>query len=106
MDIEQQYEDHINRAARLLPAWFVPRMMNDVWAFGLLLTTGQILRITEILDVIQAADSSLWIDVTMDDTPAGTDFWGKQNHLYAPTSRVKASVNVAQIVAAFELADT
>jgi hypothetical protein len=101
----QEYQDRIERARRLLPTWFVPRMMDDEWFFGLLLVTGRTLRITHIDDVHRAADGSLWIDASMEDPP---DNFSKreEGHLYAPTSRLTVSVNAAHIVAAFELADT
>jgi hypothetical protein len=37
--------DDVEAAEKLLPAWFVPRMMTDEWVFGLLLVTGQVLAI-------------------------------------------------------------
>jgi hypothetical protein len=98
----QDYSDDIDRCAKLLPAWFVPRMMGDVWYFGLLLTTGRTLRISQIDNVHQAADGSLWIDASMEPHEGRDD--GLE--MYAPTSRLTVSVNATHIVAAFELADT
>jgi hypothetical protein len=43
--------DRVARAERLLPAWFVPRMMTDWWHFGLLLVTGQVIAIRGIREV-------------------------------------------------------
>jgi len=100
----------LDRMTRLLPAWFTERMANDVWAFGLLLTTGRILHIETIHDVSQAADGSLWLDVRL----------GKQNAVdadhpqkvgwpplaHSPTDRDTCSVAVSHIVCAVELADT
>jgi hypothetical protein len=88
---------------QLLPAWFVPRMMHDVWYFGLLLTDGTVLRITCINSVWQAADNSLWIDAEMEKWSSGNY---PKNHMFAPTSRLSVSINVAHIMAAFEVADT
>jgi hypothetical protein len=100
----------MDRMSRLLPAWFNERMANDVWAFGLLLTTGRVLHVETILDVSQAAEGSLWLDVRL----------GKQNAVdgehpqkvgwpplaHSPTDRDTCSVAVSHIVCAVELADT
>lgn len=97
-------------ATRLLPAWFTARMMTDNWSFGLLLTTGQVLCIHAIDNIVQAADGSIWLDVEMQSEgswglPDDTSISGVPA-LVSPTSRTKASVNAASVVAAFELADT
>lgn len=92
----------VERCRKLLPTWFVPRMMEDTWFFGLLLSTGRVLAIEHINEVHQAADGSLWIDIDMCGDPVNA--WPSVIH--APTSRTRASVNVAHIVCALELADT
>ena len=56
------YEAMLQRARNLLPAWFIPRMMDDSWSFGLMLTTGVVVAIETINAVHQAADGSIWID--------------------------------------------
>ena len=91
----------VERCRKLLPAWFVPRMMEDAWVFGLLLSTGKVLAIEHIDEVRQAADGSLWIGIDMCRDPANA--WAA---IHPPTSRTRASVNVAHIVCALELADT
>ncbi|HZF51300.1 MAG TPA: hypothetical protein VE093_21730 [Polyangiaceae bacterium] len=91
---------------KLLPAWFVPRMMGDSWYFGLLLTTGQVMAAQTIQKVSQAANGDIWIDVELcDHTPSQGDFGGARV-IAAPTSRRTASVNASHIVAVVELADT
>jgi hypothetical protein len=94
-------------AARLLPAWFVERLMTDTCSFGLLLSTGVILYVESITAVHQAADQSLWLDLNMGmgDDLTRTGLWGFPL-ASAPTSRPQASVNAAHVVAAFELTDT
>jgi hypothetical protein len=85
-------------------------MANDVWAFGLLLTTGRILHIETILDVSQAADGSLWLDVRLGKQgDVHTDYpeksgWPPLSHAF--NDRDTCSVAVSQIVCAVELADT
>jgi hypothetical protein len=108
--VETQDElcDAIEKAERefgkLLPAWFVPRMRMDCWQFGLLMTTGHTIGISSIVDVHQAADGSLWLDVSM----LTSDYEGIADVplFLAPTSRTFASINAAHVVAAFELSDT
>jgi hypothetical protein len=99
-------ENRLERCVKLLPAWFVPRMTDDTWFFGLLLSTGQTLTIEHIDNVSQAADDSLWVDVTMHKEFYAHGLAAWVIPICAPTSRVQASINVAHIVCAFELADT
>ena len=106
------YEQNVERACKLLPAWFVERMMCDSWSFGLMLATGVTVAIVSIDAVHQAADGSLWIDATMQDHTGMLGYLNDPDRsmrgkfFIAPTSRTKISINAATIVAAFELADT
>lgn len=109
MDIKDLDADLRKVTAELLPAWFVARMMDDEWCFGLLLTTGQTLVITNINAVHQDARGDLWMDVWLADRERVADLqrdgsW--PNVMGAPTSRLLASVRVDQIIAAIELWDT
>lgn len=102
---------HVERMARLLPAWFCERMAGDNWFFGLVLTTGHMLNIRTIDNVTQAADGSLWLDVELAsfEDNAFEDLATKRGwppFLPAPTDRNGCSVAVSQIVCAVELADT
>lgn len=101
-----EHYEHITKSTRLLPAWFVPRMMDDNWFFGLLLTTGQTLAISQIDGVCQAADGSIWLKVTMLDETYKHSVVHWENLIGAPTSRLTASINAAHVVCAVELADT
>ena len=97
-----EFKARLERYAKLVPAWLVPRMTGDHWVFGLLLSTGETLAIESIFNMSQAADGSLWVDVYMH--PGPVEGW--PDALLASTSRTQASVNVAHIVCALELADT
>jgi hypothetical protein len=55
-------EEKVKRAVKLLPAWFVARMMNDEWRFGLFLGGGFWVAIARIVDVKQDASGDIWID--------------------------------------------
>jgi hypothetical protein len=99
--------EHISDSVSLLPAWFIPRMMDDTWSFGLLTTAGVIIAIHCIDRVYQDANSGLWIDVELQEkSMILPDHIAKARIFVAPTSRTKASIQVSTIVAAFELADT
>lgn len=102
--------DRVENMAAVLPAWFCSRMATDVWHFGLLLTTGQMLHVETIVDVHQSTTAGVWVDVVLGE-PVGVFAnsmhargWPKPTH--SPTSRRMCSVNVAQVVCAVELADT
>lgn len=55
-------EEKVKKAVELLPAWFVARMMNDEWRFGLFLGGGFWVAIARIVDVKQDASGDIWID--------------------------------------------
>ena len=97
--------EKIERALKLLPAWFVPRMMDGTWCFGLVLSTGRTLAIENIYDVHQAADGSLWIEVRMSANCGHIKDFGGHPVITAPTARDHASINASHVVMAFELAD-
>ena len=106
-DGQDEHIENIRDSADILPAWFIPLMMDDEWTFGLLLATNDVLVIKSINRVTRAADGGIWIDVNMepDKTTMGSASGG-YSFLYAPCERMKASINAAHVVAAFELADT
>jgi hypothetical protein len=99
------YAEHIRNACRLLPAWFVPRMMDDCWSFALLLTTGHTVHITHITDVRMTADG-LWLDVELADRMPLQANPATDRDILAPTSRTSASIYARHVVMAYETADT
>lgn len=106
--LQRQDGDVIGEATKLLPAWFVPRMMTDNWSFGLLLVTGQMLHI-EIIDKVRGTPGNVWIDVEMSaNLPFETEGKNWHKHIFcSPTAdRTKASINAAHVVLAVELAST
>jgi hypothetical protein len=59
-----------DEAANLLPAWFGSRMIGLRGRFGLLLTTGDVLRITSIGALHQSPTGTVLLDVLLDHSGA------------------------------------
>src|SRR3954451_5761317 len=95
-----------DEAARLLPAWFSGRMIGARGTFGLLLATGDVMRITSITAVHHGADGTVLVDVILDHAgaPEGVDLaWQAKHYLGVPVpAAVLATVNLAHVVAAVE----
>lgn len=94
--------------ASLLPAWLGRRMIGLRGTFGLLLTTGDVLRLTSIAAAHQSSDGIILLDVLLDDAgvPQGVDLaWQSKHYLGSPIQGASlATVNLAHIVAAVEFA--
>jgi len=92
-------------AARL-PAWFASRMVGLRGSFGLLLTTGGVLRVTSIAAAHLSSDGVILLDVLLDlaGVPRGVDIaWQTKHYLGSPVpGATVATVNLAHIVAAVE----
>lgn len=95
-----------DEAASLLPAWFGSRMIGLRGRFGLVLTTGDILRITSIGALHQSPNGIVLLDVLFDlgGIPDGIDLaWQQKRYLGAPVpGATLATVNLAHVVAAIE----
>lgn len=93
-------------AASLLPAWFGSRMVGLRGTFGLLLTTGDVLRCTSIAAVHQSSGGVVLLDLMLDHAgvPDGADLaWRSKFYLGAPVpGATVATVNLAHVVAAIE----
>lgn len=90
----------------ILPAWFCARMMHDEWYFGLMTVTGKIIAISHIDAIIQDSAGDIWFDVKMVDSSMDDGSVDKKSIMYAPTSRLEATIRADSIVAAFELYDS
>ena len=95
-----------DEVARLFPAWFSGRMVGARGAFGLLLATGDVMRITSVMALHHAPDGTVLVDVLLDHAgpPEGVDLaWRAKHFLGAPVpGATMATVNLAQVVAAVE----
>jgi hypothetical protein len=95
-----------DEAADFLPAWFGSRMIGLRGKFGLVLTTGDILKITSIGALHQSPVGTILLDVLLDHAgvPDGIDpAWHAKHFLGAPVPGATiATVNLAHVVAAVD----
>src|SRR3984957_13827584 len=95
-----------DEAVSFLPAWFGSRMIGLRGRFGLLLTTGDIMKITSIAALNQSSGVVILLDVLLDHAgvPNGIDLaWQPKHYLGAPVpGATVATVNLAHVVAAVE----
>jgi hypothetical protein len=92
----------VSKAVEVLPAWYTERMMMDHWLFGLVTVDGRTIAITSIKAV---SDNREWMDVELADKDEMA--MRDDDHLDIITAvaadRKRASVKIANIVAAIEL---
>jgi hypothetical protein len=93
-------------AVRLLPAWFSSRMIGLRGTFGLLLTTGDVVRCTSIVAVHLSSTGLILLDVILDSAgvPDGVDLaWRTKHFLGVPVpAATLATVNLTHVVAVVE----
>ena len=96
----------VDKAATLLPAWIGRRLLGLRGRFGLLLTTGDVMRITSIGAVHHSSDGIILLDVSLDNAgvPEGADLaWRSKHFLGMPVpGATMATVNLAHVVATVE----
>ena len=93
-------------ALRLLPAWFGGRMVGLHGTFGLLLTTGDVVRCTSITAVHLSSTGLVLLDVILDGpgVPDGVDLaWRSKHFLGMPVpAATLATINLTHVVAVVE----
>lgn len=90
-----------SKMTEILPIWYVERMGQDDWGFGLLLTSGELLAIERIMGV---SDDRQWFEVQLLDGSAGPKEVSGIPVTYAGLpDRTRGSVRVDSVEAAFEL---
>jgi hypothetical protein len=88
------------KMTEILPVWYVKRMGQDNWGFGLL-ASGELLGIERIRGV---SDDGKWLEVDLLDGSGGPKDVSGIPVMYAALSdRTHGSVRVDQVQAAFEL---
>ena len=94
------------QAGEPLPVWFGTRMIGLRGRFGLVLTTGDVLRITSITALHESSHGAILLDVLLDHAgvPDGVDqAWQTKHYLGAPVpGATMATVNLAHVVTAVE----
>ena len=99
-----------DEATDLLPAWLGRRLIGLHGSFGLLLATGDVMRITSIGAVHMSSDGLVLLDVSLDHggVPDNIDVaWQRKRFLGAPLpGATAATVNLAHVVAAVEFIET
>jgi hypothetical protein len=97
-------------AGEFLPVWFGTRMIGLRGKFGLLLTTGDVLRISSVTALHESSAGVILLDVLLDHAgiPDGVDqAWQTKHYLGAPVpGATMATVNLAHIVTAVEFVAT
>lgn len=93
-------------AATLLPAWFATRMMATRGAYGFLLATGDVVKVSRVTAIHASSAGPALIDVLLDHAgvPDGVDAaWRPKHFLGAPVPGASfATLNLAQVVIAIE----
>jgi hypothetical protein len=93
-------------AVRLLPAWFSSRMIGLHGTFGLLLTTGDVVRCTSIVAVHLSSTGLILLDVILDSAgvPDGVDLaWRTKHFLGVPVpAATLATINLTHVVSVVE----
>jgi hypothetical protein len=100
--------DEPGKMSEVLPAWFVERMANDHWYFGLLMDNNIVLPIHQIVKI---SDDGRWLEVElMEQGSAIHVFPGSPINdmpvIYALEGRTTANVQISKIVGTIELANT
>jgi hypothetical protein len=97
---------YADEAVGQLPAWLASRMVGLRGRFGLLLSTGDVMRVGSIAAVHQSSTGTVLLDVMLDHpgVPDGVDLaWLPKHFLGAPVmGAMLATVNLAHVVAAVE----
>jgi hypothetical protein len=92
--------------AALLPAWLVARMTGRRGSFGLLVTSGDVVRVVTLTAAHLSSNGIILLDVLLDHAgvPDGVDTaWRSKHYLGAPVpGATRATVNLAHVVAAVE----
>jgi hypothetical protein len=93
----------VNAAIEVLPAWYVKRMLEDHWYFGLQTSDGHVIAISRITSI---SDDGKWMDVellTKDEVP---QIKGRNLIAAVADDRRKASIQINNIVAAYDIVNS
>jgi hypothetical protein len=74
----------VDQATVALPAWLTTRMVGLRGKFGLLIATGDVLRVSSVIALNQSSDGTVLLDVLLDHAgvPDGVDTaWEPKHYL-------------------------
>jgi hypothetical protein len=95
-----------DEAVALLPPWFAARMLATRGAYGFLLTTGDVVRVSRVTAIHISSAGAILVDVLLDHAgvPEGVDMaWQAKHFLGVPVPAANlATLNLAQVVIAVE----
>lgn len=103
------YEDNLRIATMLeagegaftvIPAWYSGRMLNDSWWFGLELTSGKVLAISQITAI---SSDGKWMDVSLPTEEEVPKNLARDFIVAVADDRRKASVQISEIITAYDL---
>lgn len=90
-----------------MPAWFATKMLGVRGAYGFLLTTGDVVRVSRVVAIHASSDGGILLDLLLDHAgvPDGVDLaWRTKHYLGAPVPGAHlATLNLSQVVIAIEL---
>lgn len=100
--------DNPSKMAEILPAWYVQRMANDWWSFGLIMDTGLVVAIRRILKM---SSDGRWLEVELMERDDAIQTFPESpvadmQIMYGLRGRNVANVQVAKIIGALDLANT
>jgi hypothetical protein len=93
-----------DEARKIMPAWFLERMMNDQWCFALLTVTGHTIFIEKVYSI---SSDGKWIDAELlTEIPFEFKDHDPKKAILGLKGRERVSIQVPTIVAAYEAAST
>ena len=92
-------DDHAT-AIEVLPTWYTGRMMTDYWEFGLVTTAGKTICIRQIKAI---SDDGKWMDVELMEAADIPESLRDAAIGAVAHDRTEASIQISEIVAAYEL---
>jgi hypothetical protein len=87
-------------AFTVIPAWYSGRMLSDVWWFGLELTSGKVLAISQISAI---SSDGKWMDVSLLTEKELPKNLAQDFIVAVADDRRKASVQISEIITAYDL---
>lgn len=88
------------KAIEILPAWYTARMMRDHWSFGLQVSDGSLIAISNISSI---SDDGCWMDVELLMKSEVPTLDHPHVVFAVADDRRRASVQISKVVAAYDI---